>query len=286
MVKKIVRYIVDFVIWRFHCTSYCHNFKDWHYLDCGQSLITITFFSHKRSRAEEKYLKFAAFYFLNFTWLCHGSFRLCRTYGGMHVNWKSFFYYSRAGCLNFFQENAWKTAGKLWSRSHVSFCLKKDFFSSSLACRLHVSGKNGLRKRLFSRTLSKVEIFDDAVLLYSCGWMETEVHEKRWRHGDGYQLMRMFSSKLVPFSIAIAFFLDGQTIQERNVWTRIFFFENGENNFRFQTNTNTWGRGLGRERHILTLVQWNLHVRPPTISYHLSKTPKLSQSKPHGWNLY
>ena len=97
MVKKIVRYIVDFVIWRFHCTSYCHNFKDWHYLDCGQSLITITFFSHKRSRAEEKYLKFAAFYFLNFTWLCHGSFRLCRTYGGMHVNWKSFFYYSRGG---------------------------------------------------------------------------------------------------------------------------------------------------------------------------------------------
>ena len=55
------------------------------------------FFSHKRSRAVEKYLKFAAFYFLNFTWLCHGSFRLCRTYGGMHVNWKSFFYYSRGG---------------------------------------------------------------------------------------------------------------------------------------------------------------------------------------------
>ena len=81
------------------------------------------------------------------------------------------------GCLNFFQENAWKTAGKLWSRPHVSFRLKKDFFSSSLACRLHVSGKNGHRKRLFSRTLSKVEIFDDAVLLYSCGWMETEVHE-------------------------------------------------------------------------------------------------------------
>ena len=32
------------------------------------------------------------------------------------------------GCLNFFQENAWKTAGKLWSRPHVRFCLKKDFF--------------------------------------------------------------------------------------------------------------------------------------------------------------
>ena len=178
MVKKRVRYIVDFVIWRFHCTSYCHNFKDWHYLDCGQSLITITFFSHKRSRAEEIYLKFAAFYFLNFNWLWHGSFRLCRTYGGMHVNWKSFFYYSRAGCL--------KNSRETLVPSTCKFLFEKGFFSSSLACRLHVSGKNGHRKRVFSRTLSKVEIFDDAVLLYSCGWMETEVHEKRWRHGDGY----------------------------------------------------------------------------------------------------
>ena len=251
------------------------------------------FFSHKRSRAEEKYLKFAAFYFLNFTWLCHGSFRLCRTYGGMHVNWKSFFYYSRAGCLNFFQENAWKTAGKLWSRPHVSFCLKKDFFPSSLACRLHVSGKNGHRKRVFSRTLSKVEIFDDAVLLYSCGWMETEVHEKRWRHGDGYQLMRMFSSKLVPVSIAIAFsFGRAKTIQERNVWTRIFFFLKTEKTISVFKQTRIREDGAlvesetVRKRHILTLVQWNLHVRPPTISYHLSNTPKLSQSKPYGWNLY
>ena len=83
----------------------------------------------------------------------------------------------REGVFEFFQENEWKTAGKLWSRPHVSFCLKKDFFPSSLACRLHVSGKNGHRKRVFSRTLSKGEIFDDAVMLYSCGWMETEVHE-------------------------------------------------------------------------------------------------------------
>ena len=87
------------------------------------------------------------------------------------------FFIIREGVFEFFQENAWNTAGKLWSRPHVSFWLKKDFFPSSLACRLHVSGKNGHRKRVFSRTLSKGEIFDDAVMLYSCGWMETEVHE-------------------------------------------------------------------------------------------------------------
>ena len=69
------------------------------------------FFSHKRSRAEEKYLKFAAFYFLNFTWLCHGSFRLCRTYGGMHVNWKSFFNYSRGGVWIFLRKTREKQQG-------------------------------------------------------------------------------------------------------------------------------------------------------------------------------
>ena len=135
--------------------------------------------------------------------------------------------------FEFFSGKRMKNSREALVPSTWKFLFEKGFFSSSLACRLHVSGKNGHRKRVFSRTLSKVEIFDDAVLLYSCGWMETEVHEKRWRHGDGYQLMRMFSSKLVPFSIAIAFFLDGQTIQERNVWTRIFFFWKRRKQFPF-----------------------------------------------------
>ena len=59
------------------------------------------------------------------------------------------------------------------------FCLKKDFFPSmySLACRLHVSSKKGHRTHLLPKTLSRVEFFEDAVLLYSCGWMETDVLE-------------------------------------------------------------------------------------------------------------
>ena len=32
-------------------------------------------------------------------------------------------------------------------------------------------------------------------------------------------------------------------------------------------------------------VQTNLHVRPPLVRDHQSKTPKLSQSKPYSWNL-
>ena len=104
--------------------------------------------------------------------------------------------------------------------------------------------------------------------------------------------MRMFSSKLVPVSIAIAFsFGRAKTIQERNVSTRIFFLKTEKTISVFkQTRIREDGALLEsetvRKRHILTLVQWNLHVRPPTISYHLSKTPKLSQSKSYGWNLY
>lgn len=81
------------------------------------------------------------------------------------------------GCLNFFSGKRVKNSREALVPSTYKFLFEKGFFSSSLACRLHVSGNNGHRKRLFSRTLSKVEIFDDAVLLYSCGWMETEVHE-------------------------------------------------------------------------------------------------------------
>ena len=83
----------------------------------------------------------------------------------------------REGLFEFFSGKRVKNSREALVPSTCKFLFEKGFFSSSLACRLHVSGNNGHRKRLFSRTLSKVEIFDDAVLLYSCGWMETEVHE-------------------------------------------------------------------------------------------------------------
>ena len=79
--------------------------------------------------------------------------------------------------FEFFSGKRVKNSWEALVPSTCKFLFEKGFFSSSLACRLHVSGKNGHRKRVFSRTLSKVEIFDDAVMMYSCGWMEREVHE-------------------------------------------------------------------------------------------------------------
>ena len=49
------------------------------------------------------------------------------------------------------------------------------FFSSCLAYCPHVSGENGYRKRMFSKTLSRVEIFGNAGFSFTCGRTKTEV---------------------------------------------------------------------------------------------------------------
>ena len=49
------------------------------------------------------------------------------------------------------------------------------------------------------------------------------------------------------FNRYCVFFWTGKNHSRTQRVNADFFFENGENNFRFQTNTNTWGRGLVRE---------------------------------------
>ena len=46
-----------------------------------------------------------------------------------------------------------------------TYPFQTDFFSD-LAYRPHVSGENGHRKRIFSNTLSRIEIFKNTVLLF------------------------------------------------------------------------------------------------------------------------
>ena len=50
-------------------------------------------------------------------------------------------------------------------------------FPSGLAYRPHLSGENGHRKRTFSKTLSRAEIFENAGLSFTCGRTKTEVFE-------------------------------------------------------------------------------------------------------------
>ena len=63
--------------------------------------------------------------------------------------------------------------------TRIPFCWKTSMFFSGLAYRPHISGENGRLKRIFSKPLSRVEIFEKAALLHYCQWNENgEVSEK------------------------------------------------------------------------------------------------------------
>ena len=51
--------------------------------------------------------------------------------------------------------------------------LKTEVFSSVLPLRPHVNGVFGDQKRRFSKTLSRVEIFENAGFAYTCGRAKT-----------------------------------------------------------------------------------------------------------------
>ena len=61
-----------------------------------------------------------------------------------------------------------KISEYVWIRSYapftrIRFCLKKEvFFISGLSYHPHVSGENSHRKLIFSKTLSRVKIFENA----------------------------------------------------------------------------------------------------------------------------
>ena len=78
---------------------------------------------------------------------------------------------------HYYQRKAWfRFLGPF--RPHVSvLCVMKRRFFSSVACLPHVSGENGDQKPLFSKTLSKVEIFENAGFSTTCRRTKTEVFQ-------------------------------------------------------------------------------------------------------------
>ena len=61
--------------------------------------------------------------------------------------------------------------------TRIRIFLKTEDFSSILPLRPHVNGVFGNRKRRFSKTLSRVEIFENAGFAYTCGRAKTKVFE-------------------------------------------------------------------------------------------------------------
>ena len=55
-----------------------------------------------------------------------------------------------------------------------------EIFISGLAYPLHVTGETGHSKRNFSKTLFRVEIFENAGFSFTCGRTKTEVVRIRW----------------------------------------------------------------------------------------------------------
>jgi hypothetical protein len=57
------------------------------------------------------------------------------------------------------------------------------FLSFGVAWRQHVNGVFGNRKWRFSKTLFRVEVFENVVFVFTCGRAKTEVFkDDRWRY--------------------------------------------------------------------------------------------------------
>ena len=61
--------------------------------------------------------------------------------------------------------------------SYYPFLLGNGGFFSGLAFRSHVFGENGHLKRIISKTVSRVKLFENAGHLFTCGRTKTEVSE-------------------------------------------------------------------------------------------------------------
>ena len=116
---------------------------------------------------------------------------------------------------------------------------KTDILFLSLAYHQHVSGKNGHPKRIFSKTLSRVEIFENAGFSFRFGRTKPEVFEYDDVIHHILLAWRMYRKWCYRISIVLAFSCERtKTIRIRYVWTRIFF-ENGE---KISVFKNIWLR--------------------------------------------
>ena len=121
---------------------------------------------------------------------------------------------------------------------------KTDILFPSLAYHQHVSGKNGHPKRIFSKTLSRVEIFENAGFSFTFGRTKREVLEYDDVIHHILLAWRMYRKWCYCIFIILAFSCERtKTIRIRYVWRRIFF-EDGEKNLRLQKYLVTRGPGL------------------------------------------
>ena len=134
------------------------------------------------------------------------------------------------------------------------------FSLSALGLRLHLDGVFGHQRRRFSKTLSRVDLFEYVVFLLSCGRMKTELFENidvtisiydvsDYAHGSlgitqGYfdcqfSFIEVRTAKFECHSVSV---WTGIFSKTHRVWMRIFFIR--IKNMRFKNYSDTCERGL------------------------------------------
>ena len=122
--------------------------------------------------------------------------------------------------------------------------MKRRFFSS-VACRPHVSGENGHRKPVFSKTLSRVETFENAGFSTTCRRTKTEVfqYDDVIHHNTTTSITHALWGLLWYFHRFSVCCGRTKKFPIRYVWTWIFS-NTEEKNLRFQKYPVTCGRVL------------------------------------------
>ena len=124
--------------------------------------------------------------------------------------------------------------------TRIRFCLKTAIFSSGLAYRPHAFWENGHRKRIFSKTLPTVKIFENAGHSFTCGRMKTEVFE----YDDVIHttsIMHTLWGVLSYFHCLVFSYGRAKTIRIRFVWTGIFLKTEGKKSRKFSNkNGYVW----------------------------------------------
>ena len=165
-------------------------------------------------------------------------------------------------------------------------------FFSFLDYRQHALSKNSQRTRIFSKTLSRVKIFENVRFSFTCTWgcTKTEIFE----YDDVIHHLRLESRMpcegcyfvLSSYFHCLAF-LYGRaiTIRIRYVWTRIFFKTEAENmHIRFQ---NIWIRlpgWTGPKCFTPTFRCKNVHIMIKIGGdFHSTTTSSLNFRQPPQW---
>ena len=141
----------------------------------------------------------------------------------------------------------------LWGPIHMYQFLFENgyFFSPGLTYRPHVCLENGHRKRIFSKTLSIVDIFEKAGFSFTRGRTKTEVIEYDDVIHHILLVWRMFRSYLHCFSVFV------WTDENASTTLRVdaYFVENREKKSGYMWTGPKW---LLAVPWSLTLNCWNL----------------------------